>query len=69
MVLEPPAKKAKRCQRDTVIVEKETVAPHKRDAVVSRKRNKKVVESDSSDNDAFLASCSKSLKDDPLNFN
>jgi hypothetical protein len=33
------------------------------------KGTKNVVESESSDDDAFLASCSKSLKDDPLDFN
>jgi hypothetical protein len=71
VALEPPAKKTK-SQRDTVVVEKETAAPRKRKAVVPRKRNKRVVESDSdddNDNGAFLTSCKKLLKDDPLDFN
>ncbi len=49
-------------------------ALRKRQTVVPRKRNKRVVESDSDDNeddDAFLTSCKTLLKDpiDPLDLN
>ena len=69
VALEPPAKKMK-SQRDTVVIEEEMAAPRKRQTIVPRK-NKRVVESDSEDDNAFLTSCKKSLKDpvDPLDLN
>ncbi len=61
----------KKSQRDTVVTGKEVAAPHKCEALVPHKRNKKIIESnsDNNDNDTFLASCKKSLMADPLDFN
>jgi hypothetical protein len=73
VALVPPAKRMK-SQCDTVVVEKETAAPRKRQTVVPHKKNKSVVESDldaDDDDDVFLELCKKSLKDpiDPFDLN
>jgi len=70
VALEPPAKKVKKSQCNTIVTGKEVAAPHKREAMVPHKRNKKIIESDSDDNDnTFLVSSKKSLKANPLDFN
>ena len=77
VAIETPAKNATKAKRGSAVAEKEVIAARKRkpDAVkVPRKAkrtksNKKIVESDSDedDDDIFLASCGKTLERDPLN--
>ncbi len=76
MAIKTPAKNATKSKRGGSVAEKEVIAARKRkpDAVkVPRKEkgtksNKKLVESDSDedDDDNFLASCGKTLERDPL---
>ena len=76
VAIETPAKNATKAKRGSSVTKKEVIAArkHKPDAVKvpckekRTKSNKKIIESDSDedDDDNFLASCGKTLESDPL---